>query len=192
MFAFGRMFMTLWVKFLFVSLSIQLTPGGAHTGIGSYSIGLYLLSCVEFHTVGKKLTLKLPNHSFDTAANVIVSLRCKGVSWNLKGCWPHGFLWRWLFPRDEEIYGEFGGDEFILARMFRRSYWLWVISLLRDTSLQMGCTRHFFFPLLHQTTRMEKPRCGVGRRHESTSQQGQSAQPYPRACSYRRSKSQQM
>ena len=56
------------------------TPGDAVTGIGSYSIGLYLLSCVEFRTVGKKLTLKLPNHSSDTEANVIVSLSCKGVS----------------------------------------------------------------------------------------------------------------
>ena len=67
-------------KISFCEVSIQPAPGDAITGIGSYSIGLYLLSCIEFRTVGKKLTLKLPNHSSDTEANVIVSLSCKGVS----------------------------------------------------------------------------------------------------------------
>ena len=40
---------------LFVSLSIQLAPGGARTGIGSYSIGRYLPSCVESGRLGRNL-----------------------------------------------------------------------------------------------------------------------------------------
>lgn len=144
MFAFGRMFITFLLtnimsKISFCEFIHTTTPGDAVTGIGSYSIGLYLLSCVESITCWEVILLwNFRKYSSNTATNVIVSLRCKGDSWNLKGCWPHEFpLSSWVVYGYEEIHGDWNSwaTKSSWVRMVRRSYWLWVISLFRDTSL---------------------------------------------------------